>query len=107
MEHMSERLRQARKNAGFPSASAAARAHGWRPSTYIAHENRQNQFDAAQAEMYGKAFKVPAEWLLLGKSPPNVGIDAQLRQLPPEEAQKLVEKFNAMIEGVRVVSKIK
>jgi DNA-binding XRE family transcriptional regulator len=107
MMTMSDRLREARQNSGFSSASAAAKAHGWRVSTYIAHENGQNDYNPERAEIYAKAFKSTAEWLLFGKEIPTAGIDAQLRTLPADEARKLIEKFTAMIEGVKVVGKIR
>lgn len=107
MMSTSERLRQARINAGFDSASKAAKMHGWGVSTYIAHENGQNEYSPERAKIYAKAFKTTAEWLLFGKESPAAGIDAQLRTLPPDEARKLIEKFNAMIEGARIVGKIR
>lgn len=67
MEKMSDRLKQARQAAKFPSARGAAIRFGWKHSTYAAHENGQNEFDAEAAEIYGRAFKVSAAWLLLGE----------------------------------------
>lgn len=63
---MGERLRRARQAAGFKSARAAAIQFGWGVSTYAAHENGQNDFDALTAEKYGRAFKTTAAWLLTG-----------------------------------------
>lgn len=107
MKTMSDRLREARMASGYSSASSAAKAHGWRVSTYIAHENGQNDYNPERAEVYAKAFKTTAEWLLIGKEAPVLGIDAQLRTLPPDEAKKLFEKFAAMIEGAKLVGRIK
>lgn len=104
---MNERLRAARIDAGFGSASAAAKAHGWGVSTYIAHENGQNEYSPERAQIYAKVFKTTAEWLLLGKEAQQLGIDAQLRMLPPDEQRRLRDKFLAMIEGVKVVGRIK
>ena len=107
MSEMSERLREARVEAGYSSASAAARAHGWKTSSYIAHENGQNNFDAEQAQEYARAFKSSAEWLLWGQNPPSTGIDAELRQLPPDVSQKLIAEFNAMIRTAKLLNKKK
>ena len=107
MSEMAKRLREARVSAGYSSASAAARAHGWRASTYIAHENGQNDFDANQAQDYAKAFKTGAEWLIWGRNQPTTGIDAELRQLPPEDAQRLIEEFNNMIRAVKLIRRKK
>lgn len=104
---MSKRLRQSRIASGYRSASSAANAFGWKVSTYIAHENGQNEYDTKTAEIYAKAFKTTPEWLLLGKESPAAGIDAQLKTLPPDEARRLIERFTAMIEGVKIVGKIK
>lgn len=104
---MAKRLREARVAAGYSSASAAARAHGWTGSTYIAHENGQNDFDTDKAREYAKAFKTNAEWLILGLKHPASGIDAELRQLPPEDAQRLIEEFNNMIRAVRLIRRKK
>jgi len=105
-----ERLRRARIDAGYRSASSAAKLHGWTISTFIAHENGQNHFDAAQAEIYAKAFKTQAEFLMFGRNINSTalpGIDRQLLQLPADDAKALIEKFNAMIEGVRIVKNLK
>lgn len=104
---MGERLRDARQEIGFQSASAAAKAHGWPVSTYIAHENGQNDYSPERAEIYAKAFKTTAEWLLFGKEQPVIGVDAQLRTLPPDEARRLTEKFLSMIEGAKIVGRVR
>lgn len=107
MGQMSERLREARVAAGYSSASAAARAHGWGVSTYIAHENGQNDYRPDQAQEYAKAFKSSAEWLLWGRNPPSSGIDAELRQLPSDVSQKLIAEFNAMIRTAKLLNEKK
>lgn len=61
-EEMAARLRLARE-ALFDDASEAARRHGWKVSTYLAHENGQNGFKAAQAKEYARAFNVWPGWL--------------------------------------------
>jgi hypothetical protein len=59
-----DRLRAARKLAGFKSASAAARQFGWGDAAYRHHENGTREIGVAQAIEYGKAFKVTPSWLL-------------------------------------------
>ena len=71
MESMSNRLRQARIDAGFGSARNAAKEHRWKVSTYSAHENGQNDFDEEAAKQYGRAFHVSAGWLLTGEGSPE------------------------------------
>jgi phage repressor protein C with HTH and peptisase S24 domain len=67
-----ERLRQARIDAGFSTASAAANALSLAASTYRAHENGQNSFDLEEAQFYAKKFAVDAIWLLTGKATPGI-----------------------------------
>lgn len=62
----SSRLREAREKAGFASASEAAKQNGWKTSSYIAHENGQNDLRASVAKTYAEAFGVAPEWLLFG-----------------------------------------
>lgn len=64
---MHERLRNARIKAGYKSARRAALRFGWSVSTYAAHENGQNRFDAESARAYGRAFSVSPGWLLTGE----------------------------------------
>jgi hypothetical protein len=63
---MHHRLKKARINAGFKTATAAIEKCGWPNSTYRAHENGQNNFSVETAEIYGKAYGVSAAWLLVG-----------------------------------------
>lgn len=110
MGTMGERLREARIKAGYSSASAAAKAHGWVVSSYTAHENGQNDYNSEQAELYGRLYKVSPEWLLFGreiKAGKSPGIDAQLVLLPEKDAKALIDRFNAMIEGVRIIGKVR
>jgi phage repressor protein C with HTH and peptisase S24 domain len=73
MENMGSRLRAARIAAGFKSARSAAIRFNWSPSTYAAHENGQNEFDATAAAKYAKAFHTTASHLLVGE--PSTGGD--------------------------------
>ncbi|MEH3109001.1 MAG: hypothetical protein PGN22_02720 [Agrobacterium cavarae] len=61
-----DRLRKARKAAGFRSASEAARSLGVSPSTYIHHENGTRDFDESAANLYSRRYHVAVAWLLLG-----------------------------------------
>lgn len=70
---MGERLKKARKLAGFGSAQEAADAMEIRASTYRAHENGQNEFDHEIAEQYGRKFRVRPAWLLTAELPMRPG----------------------------------
>lgn len=67
MMELKDRLQKARIDAGYEHAADAARAFGWGVSTYISHENGTRGLRRDVAERYAKAFRVPAEWLLLNK----------------------------------------
>ena len=64
---MHERLKEDRLNAGFRTATDAIDKCGWGNSTYRAHENGQNGFNAKVATLYGNAYGVSPSWLLLGE----------------------------------------
>lgn len=62
------RLKSARENAGFKTATDAARRFGWEPPTYLSHENGSRGITADVASDYGRAFNVSPVWLLFGES---------------------------------------
>lgn len=66
MSEQHERLRTARKQAGFATATAAAEALGTKATTYLAHENGEKGLSRA-GERYARFFRVSLEWLLTGK----------------------------------------
>lgn len=67
MTEMHERLAQARKEAGYKTARAAAAALGVKEPTYIGHENGLRGFKRDSADQYARKFHVSLEWLLTGK----------------------------------------
>lgn len=64
---MNQRLKHARLQAGFNTASAAIKHFNWNSSAYRAHENGQNNYKVSDAEMYAEAYGVSASWLLVGE----------------------------------------
>jgi len=62
-----DRLRIARKNAGYQNYREAAEAFGWVTNTYKSHENGVRGLKLPMARKYGKAFKVSPAWLLTGE----------------------------------------
>ena len=64
---MHARLKEARLNAGYKTATSAIETCGWNNSTYRAHENGQNGFKTNDAKQYGDADGVSPSWLLLGE----------------------------------------
>lgn len=71
MSTRGERLRQARKAAGFDAGSQAAKALGVPTATYSAHERAEQpggrDYGPAEAARYGRRFRVEDTWLLTGK----------------------------------------
>ncbi|EFO29121.1 putative helix-turn-helix domain-containing protein [Roseibium sp. TrichSKD4] len=66
-----ERLQFARQQAGFPTASDAARALGVSVPTYSAHENGSRSFKEDKARKYARRFGVDVLWLIYGKGEPK------------------------------------
>lgn len=64
MSLMADRLRDARRRAGYETAVAAAEAYGWKASGYRHHENGTRPFDVDAARRYARAFRVDPAWLL-------------------------------------------
>jgi SOS-response transcriptional repressor LexA len=89
---MSERLRHARKQAGFATAADAARCFGWQAPAYTHHENGTRAFDIAAAKRYARAFRVNPGWLLL--------LDKV--QIAPDETsrERIVEVTGSVAAGV-------
>ena len=64
-----DRLKLARKQANFSSASAAAEDMAVPVSTYLAHENGNRGFKPDDAAKYAQRFGISASWLLYGRGP--------------------------------------
>lgn len=98
MQGSSERLRDARVNAGWRSAQSAAEAFGWTISTYRSHENGARGFDVQDAKRYARAFKVNPGWLLgLDKIEPP-------KPAPAPLAANMVEVIGSVAAGTWVES---
>lgn len=61
-----ERLRWARRTAGFATAADAARANGWNLAAYRHHENGTSGFRPDRGAEYARVYDVPVEWLVWG-----------------------------------------
>ncbi len=76
------RLRLARQNAGFATARAAAKAHGWNPNSYLSNENGYAPYSFKRAQVYGEAFQVRPEWLYDGAGTPDSDVAASPSRKP-------------------------
>lgn len=77
-----ERLRWARKRAGYETAKAAAESLGMKKDTYSAYEREPGKskvtgLDHQRAIQFGRKFKVSWEWLLLGTGTPFSGVQTE------------------------------
>jgi phage repressor protein C with HTH and peptisase S24 domain len=90
-----ERLRQAREEAGYVSAAAAAREFGWNEGSYRHHENGTRGFDAEQASVYAMSYEVSAPWLL--------GIAEDKSQTQTEMLRSLVHVFETPLGEIREI----
>lgn len=67
MSDVNDRIRDARKRAGFKSAAAAAQKLGMAVSTYASHENGQTPSPPREdVQRYAKLFRVSPGWILTG-----------------------------------------
>ena len=66
MDDMSQRLRKARKLAGYKTMRAATEAHGLHYPTYAGHENGHRKFPH-DAAYYADLFHVSLVWLMTGR----------------------------------------
>ena len=62
-----DRLKQARKAAGYSSAEKAAKRFLWNVNSYKAHESGRNGFGISDAKRYAHAFGVTTAWLQTGE----------------------------------------
>ena len=63
MDDRPARLRHARTENGYETATAAADAFGWNRNTYASNENGNAPFSYRKAKEYAAAFNVRPEWL--------------------------------------------
>lgn len=70
-----ELLKELRIKKGFATAADAARAYGWAPTTYQAHENGSRGIKRDAAARYAKAFGSTAAYIL-GLNEDSVGPEA-------------------------------
>ena len=66
-KEIGNRLKAARKAAGFLSAIDAAAAQKISYPTYVAHENGTRGISGKMLELYAKRFGVTTDWLLSGR----------------------------------------
>jgi hypothetical protein len=92
MSDASKRLKRARIDAGYLTATEAARRLRIDYSTYAGHENGSRGF-GAQAPIYARLYGVSVEWLLFGSGSPHPGqrdpLVKDIETLSPERQREL------------------
>lgn len=91
-ELKAERLKEARKKAGYDTAEGAADAFGWKAAGYRHHENGTRGFGGDAATKYAKAFRVRAAWLM--------GMDDNGNPPPPPPSDDILSVNGAVAAGV-------
>jgi len=90
-----DRLKEARKAAGFSSASKAAESLNVPVPTYLGHENGSRDFDQTAAQQYARRFGVRAAWLIIGEEPRKGRAPAAEDQSPEDHKRvPLGEEFD-------------
>lgn len=90
VQQRAERLRAARKAAGYRTARTAALSFGWNAHTYSSNENGNAPFSYSKAIRYGEAFGVTAEWLYVGEGTPEADVPPAAPPYPGERTEALV-----------------
>jgi len=67
MQEPHDRLKKVRVEAGFSTATQAAKSMGVPPPTYLGHENGTTGLRRDAAVRYAAFFRVSLDWLLTGK----------------------------------------
>ncbi|WP_170294947.1 LexA family transcriptional regulator [Roseospira navarrensis] len=83
MDTAADRLRRARRQAGFATATDAALALGWNPNTYKSHENGTRGLRGPILERYARGFGVSPAWLQFGPAPDRPASVQNEPDLPP------------------------
>ncbi len=87
MTTLAERLQEARIEAGYESATDAAKAFGWNENTYRSNENGHRPPGRKTCIKYARAYRVSIDWLLTGRGqkkmiPGTTQSGIALRQIP-------------------------
>lgn len=105
-----DRLRQAREQAGYPTAAVFAKVHDLPESTYRSHENGARGLTLPAVRHYADLLGVPWTWLMTGEVPAAAGDkadkDADAKTITPRPAPAAVrarvdiEILTAIVERV-------
>lgn len=93
-QDMAERLREARKLAGYGDAQEAVDKLGWVYSTYMNHEGGHRGFTHT-ARRYAAAYRVNLTWLITGQGTPRG------KEPIPDEVANLTPEERAVIQLLR------
>lgn len=88
MNSPAQRLRLARKAAGFVTAQDAAKRFSWHPATYTGHENGSRGISARMLPAYAKSFKVEMQWLLEGTGSMRAATEDEAKPLRASQPRR-------------------
>lgn len=100
-DELNDRLRTARVQAGFRTASEATEKHGWKYPTYAGHENGLRGVKRPDLLKYAAAFGVSPEWLLTGRDR-AARAAAPATHANPGMSENPVSPFHAPTDQMRV-----
>lgn len=81
-----DRLRRARRWAGFDSASEFARALNMKVSTYGAYESGQNGFNMDEGARFARRLGIAKDWLMFGEGRDPTLIRRDINVVPIDDA---------------------
>jgi hypothetical protein len=94
MSEASARLKAARIDAGYDTATDAAEAMGVPEQTYLAHENGSRGLSRSAAR-YATFYKVSLDWLVRGRGEAKPGQKHPLlkiyEEMPAQKQQQVIE----------------
>ncbi|WP_057464330.1 XRE family transcriptional regulator [Pseudovibrio sp. POLY-S9] len=109
----SDRLRQARIQAGYSTATDAAKAFGWPRDSYTSNENGNRSITQKKAETYASAFNVSPSWLLFGtekdqptqsKHKPQKNQETTFREAPHSQADENIRSNASQPRPISIIS---
>lgn len=112
MRQVGERLRAARKAAGFKTAKSFSLKHGIPPVTYSQYETGKRNINIDTLNRYCKLLDINCNWLVMGKGSPFLknnatekinSLSQELRHSASEHEVDYLEKFEIIKRPVALV----
>lgn len=99
MDSPADRLRRLRLDLGFATAADACVRFGWPVGTYRSHENGHRELSRKAAELYARAYKTTAGFLLFGEqSAQSQGALTDTQGLNLSHQTQSEQEFQAVVQ---------